>query len=101
MTGVFGTVSAWFTLVLGVVLLVESGVFFVRGRRLDRDKRVSSYRPLPMLLCLGITLICGSVVRLDGLTGAGKLAAFLIGMLSALAAVFFAVRARAAMRRGQ
>jgi len=92
MASMFASGSSWFSLIVGVAILVEVAVVTAVRRRTDSGRRTPHGGQRLMLLSLGVMLISGSVARLGRLTGAEMTCAFLVGMASALLAIVFAIR---------
>ena len=102
MASVFAAGSSWFVLAVGVSLFAEAAVLFVLRRRTGNagsgrlDHRGSQ---LPLLMCMGLTLITGGVTQLRAWTGAGMTAMFVVGTAAAVATLVFAIRSLRELRR--
>lgn len=95
----FDSGSAWFCLIVGIAVLVEAAVLFVLGRRPAGGRRGPLGGQWPMLLSMGVMLTSGSVAHLGRFTGAGMTAAFLVGVVCAVATIVLAIRSLDARRR--
>jgi hypothetical protein len=101
MAGMSASGSAWFCVVVGVLLLVEAAVFFVGHRRPGSDAgRRGPRGQVPILALSGVMLISGNVTRLAGSSGAVSTVADLIGTVAAVSILIFAIRYLRALRRG-
>ncbi len=99
MASMFASVSAWFCLIVGVMLLIEAAAFVVLDRRPGGRGRGPRGGGRLTLWSMGVMLVSGSVARLGRLTGAGMTATFLVGVAGAIATIVLAIRSLDARRR--
>ena len=83
--------SGWFSLGLGVFLIVEALVFFGLQKRAGAKRRAAKGQT-PMLLCLGIMFTTRSAAHMLGWTGSALSVIRIVGMVCAAATVVFAIR---------
>lgn len=102
MASVFAAVSAWFVLAVGVSIFAEAAVLFVLRRRagsVGSGRLDHGGSQLPLLMCMGLTLIIGGLTQLRAWAGAGMTAMFVVGTAGAVAILVFAIRSLRALRR--
>lgn len=95
MAAMFSTVTAWFGLIVGVVLLVEVAVFAIADRRRTGPKRTIRGPQPKMLLFLGILFTVNGADRIRHWTGITEQVLFVLGLAVASTVVVLAFRSLA------